>query len=123
MVIGLGLWNGISRGWLKYYEQPGPKFTEKQVRMADEAANILDKCYPIEDFVSGESHWGICESLTNNNFEKAGECLNRSVPPFNKLDCFEALKIGIGLLACTAPTSIRRATLNLLGCDHYFPSV
>ena len=55
MVIVLGLWSGISRGWLKYYQQPGPKFPENQVRMADEAANILDKCYPIEDFVSGES--------------------------------------------------------------------
>jgi hypothetical protein len=79
--------------------------------MADEAANILDKCYPIEDFVSGESHLGICKSLTS-------EFLDLSSPPFNKMDCFEALKIGIGL-----PSSIRKATFNLLGCDLYFPSV
>ena len=55
MVVVLGLWSGRSRVWLQEYNKPGPKFTEQQVRMADEAANILDKCYPIEDFVSGES--------------------------------------------------------------------
>ena len=80
-------------------------------------ADVLDNCYPIEDFVSGESHWGICESLNNGDFEKAGEFLDLSAPPFNKMDCFEALKIGIGL-----PSSIRQATFNLLGCDLYFPN-
>ena len=123
MVIVLGLWSGISKGWLRYYETPGPKFTENQVRMADEAANVLDNCHPIEDFVSAESHFGICESLNNNNFEKAGVFLDTNTPPFYKMDCFEALKIGIGLLACTAPSTIRQATFNLLGCDLYFPIV
>lgn len=123
MVIVLGLWSGIAKGWLTYYEQPGPKFTETQVRMADEAADVLDRCYPVENFISAESHWGICKSLTENNFEKAGEFLDHSTPPFHKMDCFEALKIGIGLLACTAPSTIRQATLNLIACDRYFPSV
>ena len=59
--------------------------------MSDEVSNVLNKCYSIEDFVSGESHWGICKSLTNKNFAKAGEGLDRSLPPFHKMDCFEAL--------------------------------
>lgn len=123
MVVVFGLWSGISKGWLRYYDRPGPKFTVNQVRMADEAANVLDNCHPVEDFVSVESHFGICKSLDNGDVQKAGEFLDFSAPPFQKMDCFEALKIGIGLLACTAPSSIRQATFNLLGCDRYFPIV
>lgn len=52
--------------------------------MAAEAATILDKCHPIEDFVSGVSYLGICKSLDNGDFQKAGEFLDCSAPPFQK---------------------------------------
>lgn len=67
-------------GRLTFYNRAGPKFIENH--MADEAAEILYTYHPIKNFISNESHLGICQSLENANFQKAGEYLDRSLPPF-----------------------------------------
>lgn len=124
ILIGLPFFRSISQGWLTYYNKSsGPKFTEEQIRMADHAAEILDDCHPITDFVGSETHLGICQKLNQQQFLQASRHLENELPPFSKANCFEALKAAVWLLGCTSPSSIRMATLNLLACEYYFPTI
>ena len=40
-----------------------------------------------------------------------------------KAACIEALKVGVWFLGVCARQSIRLATLNLLACEYYFPTI
>nr|UDP55522.1 hypothetical protein orf127a [Schizostauron trachyderma] len=124
ILIGPAFFRSISQGWLTYFQKSsGPKFTEEQIRMADHAAGVLDDCYPISDLIGTETHHGICKSLKQQDFLMASRCLERELPPLTKANCFEALKVGVWLLGCTAPNSIRCATFNLLACEYFFSGI
>ena len=125
-MIGLPFFRSISQGWIAYYtKSSGPKFTEKQIRMADEAAETLDKCLPAEDFLDPITHLEVCKSLGKGEFTAASLNLEKGSPNLDlkKAGCVEALKIGVWLLGTCAPESIRLATLNLLACEYYFPII
>ena len=121
---GVTFFKSVSRGWLTYYGQSkGPTFTEEQVRIADDMAYTLDGCYPITDFLSPQTHSEICKGLNSGDLEHAAAAIENDLPPFWKIHCFEVLKAGIWMLNMSAPQSIRAATYNILGCDHFFPRV
>ena len=126
VLIGLPFFKSISEGWITYYNKSGssgPKFTEKQIRMADQAAATLDNCHPISDFLDPAIHSEVCKSLGGGEFTRASQNLEMSGPDLEKAGCIEALKIGVWLLGMCSPESIRLATLNLLACEYYFPIV
>ena len=120
----------MSQGWLAYYkhqQNSGPKFSEEQIRMADRAADTLQGCSPIHDFLDPITHAEVCKNLGNGQFTKASTSLEMAPPELdlnlNKAGCIEALKIGVWLLGSCAPETIRLATLNLLACEYYFPTI
>lgn len=122
----LDFWSSLHHGWIRYSTSKaseGPKFTEEQIRMSDEATNILDQCYPVTYFVDPVVHLEICKQLRENKFQMAGEAIDGNLPPLPKWTCYEALKAGIWLLSCSSPSTLRNATFNLLACDKYFPRV
>jgi hypothetical protein len=123
--IGLPFFKSMRSGWIKYYcESSGPKFTEEQIRLADEAAWALENCHPIEDVLDGLTHAAICQSLGKGDLLKASQALDYQKPSLTKRGwCIEALKIGIWLLGMTTPETVRKATLNLLACEHFFPVI
>ena len=125
-LIGLPFFQSISQGWIAYYNQKGasePRFTEKQIRMADEAAEVLNNCQPITDFVDSGTHLEMCKSLNQGKFLEASQHLENQPPSLVKAACLEGLKIGVQLLGLCSPSSIRQATYNLLACDYYFPTI
>jgi hypothetical protein len=80
-LIGLPFFQSISQGWITYFRQSsGPKFTEEQIRMADEAAGILDNCHPITDVISPQAHMQICQNLGKDNFFQASMHLDKELP-------------------------------------------
>ena len=125
VLVGLPFFKSISQGWLSYYNKSyGPKFTEEQIRMADQAAGILDNCVPVGDFLDPITHLEVCKKLSSGEFTAASINLEKgSALDLRKADCIEALKIGVWLLGTCAPESIRLATLNLLACEYYFPTI
>ena len=126
VLIGLPFFRSISQGWITYYNKSsGPKFTEEQIRMSDSAATTLVECFPVEDFLDPITHSEVCKSLGNERFIEASKHLEQGPPELDlwKAGCQEALKIGVWLLGTCAPESIRLATLNLLACDSYFPTI
>ena len=126
VLIGLPFFRSISQGWINYYNRSsGPKFTEEQVRISDNAAATLGECAPVEDFLDPLTHSEICKSLGNERFIEASRSLEQGPPELDlrKAGCREALKIGVWLLGTCAPESIRLATLNLLACEYYFPTI
>ena len=126
VLIGLPFFRSISQGWLTYYNKSsGPKFTEEQIRMADQAAETLNKCSPVGDFLDPITHSEVCKSLSSGKFTAASINLEKGSPDLDlrKAGCIEALKIGVWLLGTCAPESIRLATLNLLACEYYFPII
>jgi hypothetical protein len=126
VLVGLPFFKSISQGWVTYYNKSsGPKFTEEQIRMADQAAGTLDKCFPVGDFLDPITHSEVCKSLSSGEFATASINLEKGCPNLDlrKSDCIEALKIGVWLLGTCAPESIRLATLNLLACEYYFPTI
>ena len=121
--IEFPFFRSISLGWLAYYKRSsGPKFTEEQIRMADSAASILDDCVPVSDVIDPLTHSDICKKLGNRQFFEASRSLEMS-SNLENAKCVEALKIGVWLLGTCAPESIRLATLNLLACQYYFPTI
>jgi hypothetical protein len=126
VLIGLPFFKSISQGWMTYYNRSsGPKFTEEQIRMADHAAGTLDTCYPVGDLIDPITHSEVCKSLSSGIFTEASINLELGSPDLDlrKAGCIEALKIGVWLLGTCAPESIRLATLNLLACEYYFPTI
>ena len=125
ILIGVPFFRSVSQGWLDYYNKSsGPKFTEDQIRQADNVANTLNNCPPPPDqYIDSMTHLEICKSLRKDNVTAAIETLEADGPNLDltKAGCIEALKIGVVLLSRTAPESIRLATLNLLACDYYYP--
>ena len=122
--------SGITRGWVQYYKgSTGQKFTEEQIRMADEAARGLAECHPVTDFLDPFTHSDICSALSREQYMKASNALEfaTDVAPSplspKRAGCIEILKIGLYVLSMTSPDSIRGATFNLLACDKYFPTV
>ena len=116
----------VSQGWVAYYKNSrGPKFTEEQIRMSDDAATTLQNCFPVQDFLDSGTHLEICKNLNNKQYTTASINLESATPELdlNKTNCIEALKIGVWLLGTCAPESIREATLNLLACEYYFPTI
>lgn len=99
ILIEVPFFRGISEGWLAYYngsKNSDPLFTENQIRMADQAANVLDNCYPIIDIIGSETHLKMCQNLGKNQFIEASQYLETELPVLNKANCFEALKWGFG---------------------------
>lgn len=46
--IGFCFFRSFRQGWIAYYNKSsGPKFTEEQVRIADQIPEVLDECHPI----------------------------------------------------------------------------
>ena len=126
VLIGLPFFRSISQGWISYYKKSsGSKFTEEQIRMADDAAATLRECFPVEDFLDPITHSEVCKNLRSENFIEASKSLELGPPELDlrKAGCYEALKIGVWLLGTCAPESIRLATLNLLACKYYFPTI
>ena len=126
VLIGLPFFRSISQGWVTYYNtSSGPKFTEEQIRMADRAAETLGECVPVENFLDPITHSEVCKSLVNERFIEASKNLEQAPTELDlrKVGCYEALKIGVWLLGTCAPDSIRLATLNLLACEYYFPTI
>ena len=69
--IGAPFFRSLSTGWINYYQNSsGPKFTEEQIRLSDQAAQILDECHPITNFLSFHRHLGIYQSLDKNQFHE-----------------------------------------------------
>ena len=121
ILVGLPFFRSITQGWLTYYNKSsGPKFTEEQIRMSDGAAETLLDCFPVEDFLAPQIHAEICKNLGREQFTAASKSLELDL---RKAGCVEALKIGVWLLGTCAPESIRLATLNLLACKYYFPTI
>ena len=120
--IGLPFFKSISDGWLTSYS---PKFTEEQVRMADDAVRTLEICIPVSDYVDPLTHSEVCKSLRLGDFASATHNVEMASSQLNleKAACVEALTIGLWLLNCCSPQSISLATLNLLACDYYFPII
>ena len=124
--VGIPFFRSISQGWLNYYSKSsGPKFTEEQIRMADSAATTLNGCSPVPDLLDPAIHSEVCKSIRNKQFIEASKSLELGLPELDltKAACLEALKIGVWLLGSSAPESIRVATLNLLACEYYFPTI
>lgn len=118
------MFGSISQGWGTYYQRSsGPKFSEEQIRMADPAAGVFDDCHPITDFLGSETHLVICQSLDQQQFLQPSMHFEKESRLLTKANCFEALKVGVWFLGCTAPNSIGNATLNLLACDSFFPTI
>ena len=126
VLIGIPFFRSISRGWLNYYTKScGPRFTEEQIRMSDGAAATLEDCFPVQDFLDAITHSEVCKNLANEQFTAASRSLELGPTELDlrKAGCLEALKIGVWLLGNCAPESIRLATLNLLACEYYFPTI
>ena len=126
VLFGLPFFRSIGEGWITYYNRSsGPKFTEEQLRMADDAAANLNECFPVDYFLDPITHSEVCRSLANENFVEASKCLEQGPPELDlrKATCHEALRIGVWLLGACAPESIRLATFNLLACEYYFPTL
>ena len=126
VLVGLPFFKSLSRGWLTYYNQSsGPKFTEEQIRMADDAGSTLLDCAPVESFLNPIIHSEVCKSLAKEQFTEATKSLEMAPPELNlrKAGCIEALKVGVWLLGTCSPQSIRLATFNLLACEQYFPTI
>lgn len=126
MNMNLPFFKSVSQGWIKYYENSrGPKFTEEQIRMSDSAAATLQDCFPIQNFLDSGTHLEVCKNLRNKQFTTASINLE-SAPPeldLNKATCIEALRIGVWFLGACTPESLRQATLNLLACEYFFPTI
>jgi len=102
----------------------GPKLTEKQVRLADQAAEIFDNCHPIQDVIDPQTHMAICKALQKEKFLESRQALEHEIPSLTKKGwCVEVLRIGVWLLGGCSPQTIRDATFNLLACDSSFPLV
>ena len=126
VLIGLPFFKSFSQGWVAYYNKSsGPKFTEEQIRMADQAAETLQKCSSVQDVLDPITHSEVCKHLKYGQFIGASSSLELGPQELDlrKAGCLEALKIGVWLLGTYAPESIRLATLNLLACEYYFPSI
>ena len=126
VLIGLPFFRSVSQGWVSYYNKSsGPKFTEEQIRMSDDAAATLEGCFPVTDFLDPIIHSEVCKMLMDEQFTGASRSLELGPPELDlrKAGCLEALKVGVWLLGTCAPQSIRLATLNLLACDYFFPTI
>ena len=126
VLIGVPFFKSISQGWLTYYNRSsGPTFTEEQIRMSDGAAATLEECFPVENFLNPITHAEVCKNLVNEQFANASKSLEQAPPELDlrNAGCLEALKIGVWLLGTCAPESIRLATINLLACEYYFPTI
>jgi len=76
IVFGLPFFKSFGSGWQAYYSKSsGPKFTEEQVRIADETSWALDNCHPIKDLLDGETHMKVCTNIRRGEFLKASETL------------------------------------------------
>lgn len=58
LLIGLPFLKGAYRGWLDYYSRStsAPRFTEEQIRLADEGAATLNDCHPIHELIDTTTH-------------------------------------------------------------------
>ena len=76
ILIGLPFFKSISQGWLTYYNKSsGPKFTEEQIRMADNAATTLAGCFPVKDLLDPITHSEVYKNLRNEQFTAASRSL------------------------------------------------
>ena len=84
VLIGLPFFKSISQGWLTYYNNSeGPKFTEEQIRMADEAASTLETCFPVEEYLDPGVHSEVCKHLVKKQFAKASRALESGPTKLN----------------------------------------
>ena len=60
--LGLPFVKSFYRGWWAYYSKSsGPKFTEEQVRLTDEAVWAVKTCEPVEEFLDPITYYFVCQ--------------------------------------------------------------
>jgi hypothetical protein len=83
ILIDLSFFQSMSQGWLDYSNKSSsPKFTEEQIRSADQVAEVLTNCYPITELIDPTTHMEICQSLRQGQFAQDSIHLENEVPTF-----------------------------------------
>lgn len=91
-------------------------YTDPQVTHISDVTMTLSKCSPIIDDLDQKQVGKICAALSAQNELKARQLIEAAQTPEARGWCIDTLKAAATLVCTCAPTVVKEATFNLLGC-------
>lgn len=107
--------NGLWKGICKYYDaRDSHIYTNAQLKAANEAAESLNNCPPIQELFEGPDTVLLQSAMEEGNVNAANDLIESAERTHGRHWCYDALRYAIAIYNTCSPEVLQRATYSFL---------